>query len=108
MSYFLIKRKSTNAYYSVRDESGRPAIIAFKSKQRAQSMSHVFKTVGSEKQKLVVEPVPHDFLVRQCKNTLLPVIIFATAEDSIKIEADIQNIDVETARDYLRNKFLYF
>lgn len=107
MNCYVLKRKYTNTYYTIRNDNNKPSIIAFTYAGAAKKMLNTIKIFEEHKQPLVVEKLSHEFLYRSCKSSLLPAVIYGDKE-VFKIDPDVNTISYDDACFYLRNKFMYF
>lgn len=104
---WVIKRNVTNTLYTINNNSvsERPCIIAFKTKGRAlQFKKYVNDTADNTvaKQKIVVEHMPKESLVRRCALASLDLYIYE--ESMTYTPFDDPNDDV---RFHLENNFRY-
>lgn len=111
MKYFLIKRKYSDTYYTVRNEHNIPSIIAFTENKRAKRMLAMIKQCEVHKQPLVVEHLDREFVLRTCNNSCQPLIIFLGDSNlpcTLTEEVNPFPINIEEATFYLENKFMYY
>lgn len=107
MHLYVIKRKYTDTFYTVRNNNNIPSIMAFPYARPAKAMVKTITSFERHLQPLVVEKVDEEFLKRTCKASLQPVILF-TQHANLELfvsKDDMTHID---AVFYLENKFRYY
>lgn len=76
MHLYVIKRKFSDTYYTVRNEANVPAIIAFPYARPAKTMLKTILTFEKHRQPLVVEKVDEDMLISPCRRSMQPIVVF--------------------------------
>jgi hypothetical protein len=109
---YLLRRKYSNVYYTIRNSSNVPSAIAFTCKDKANRFMKIVKFMEVNKQPMVVECVPEDFILHQCDMTSLSLSVFDYFGDydidSRTIMTSANDNDVDDAKFYLENKYRYF
>jgi hypothetical protein len=104
MHLYVIKRKYSNTFYTVRNGSNTPAIMAFPYAKPAKQMLKTILTFEQHKQPLVVERVDEDSLVSPCRRSLQPIILF-TPEASLELSVSVPDVPSMSNTLYLERKF---
>jgi hypothetical protein len=104
MHLYVIKKRFTNTYYTVRNLHNIPAIIAFPHADPAKTMLKTITAFDTDKKSLVVEKVDGDFFTRTCKESSQPVLLF---KENITFELDA-SVDAQDAPFYFENKYRYY
>lgn len=104
MSYFVLKRRYSNTYYTVRNEKNVPSIIAFTRARPAKTMIKTIQEFEVHKQPLVVEKLPADFLMNTCAASMQPVVVYD--QHGLMMELDV-GVSTRVARLHLENQYLY-
>lgn len=119
MNYYLVKRKFTNAYYTVNNENNKvPSIIAFTSYKRAKNMIKTINNVDNieninnlrPRQPLAIERVNANYIESKCLNSLLPIIVFRFTKDNITTDTictPIENLNTAELKAYFEIKYKY-
>ena len=107
MHLYVIKRKYTNTYYTVRNNNNIPSVMAFPYAKPAKIMLKTITSCERHPQPLAVEKVDEDFLKRTCKASLLPVILF-TQHANLELFVSNEEMSHTDAVFYLENKSRYF
>lgn len=107
MSLYVIKRKYTDTYYTVRNERNIPSIMAFPYAKPAKAMLKTIVSCEKHHQPLVVEKIDEEFLMNTCKRSMQSVLLF-TPYATLELCATHDNIPRDNAVFYLENKFRYF
>jgi hypothetical protein len=103
---YVIKRKYADTYYTIRNECNIPSIIAFPYYKPAKAMLKTIVSIDRHKQPLVVEKLDEEFLIRTCKDSLQPLILFDTRVN-LALEVSHTMVSTEDAKFYLENKYMY-
>jgi len=103
---YVIKRKYTDTYYTIRNERNVPSIMAFPYYKSAKLMINTILQFDRHRQPLVVQKIEEEYLTRTCRDSLQPVILFSKI---INLELDVTHdaVRTEDAKFYLENKYLY-
>lgn len=106
MNYFVLKRRHTDTYYTIRNAKNVPAIVAFTRARPAKTMLKTILNFEEHKQPIVVEKVPADFLMKTCSATIQPVVVYDQGY-TMELDVGVHHISTHDARFHLENKYMY-
>jgi hypothetical protein len=89
-----------------------PSAIAFTCKDKAQRFMKTVKFMEVQKQPIVIDCVPEDYILHQCDMTALSLSVFDyfgeyEIDTRTIMTATVDN-DTDDAKFYLENKYRYF
>lgn len=105
MHLYVIKRKYSDTYYTVRNGANVPAIMAFPFARPAKTMLKTILIFEKHKQPLVVEKVDEDTLISPCRRSLQPIVLFTNGtilEMGVSVPDASSSVSTTI---YLENKF---
>lgn len=105
MHLYVIKRKYSSTYYTVRNDANIPAIMAFPYAKPAKSMLKTILMFEKHKQCLVVEKVDEDTLIHPCRRSLQPIVIF-TNETVLNMNVSVPDVPTMSNTLYLEKSYM--
>ncbi len=107
MQYYLLKRKYTNVYYTIRTNDNKPAVLAFTAYNKAKCMQSVIMKIDHHPQPIVIEKTGEHFIYHAFIASILPVIVFDDNGISSEMMTDISTFNKDETVFYLESKYKY-
>lgn len=105
MHLYVIKRKYTETYYTVRNDRNAPAIMAFPYARPAKAMLKTILMFEKHRQPLVVEKVDEDSLIGPCRRSLQPIILFTDEMTSLELNISVPDVPNVSNMLYLEGSY---